>query len=682
MIPRWFERLGVLALLLLAFFLRVWQLPALPAGFSQEEITSIDITQQIQNGAGQVFFRTGEQTGEESFYHTLNAGVTQWVGDGLIGYRMLSVWAGLLTLAFLYRTAHWLFGTGIALVALAIMVTDIEAVMLARSATRLTLMPLFTTATLAFIAWTFRLHESIRPFKPRTLRFSVLGYVVGAALYVHYTGGLLGIILILFIVYLWQTHQPVSRQIWSSCLFALTLIAILGLPYLISFLRNPDASGIYIFWKDRPQTLLEFFESLVSTLGAFFITGDDNPVHNIPALPLLWPFWSLLVLIGVYTAFQRWREPHFGLLLIGLLVGLVPDIWLRGSTDFSAMMIVLPIVAILGGVGAYRTAIYMRFQSQNGLRLVAALLVVGFAWTIYRVYQDYFQNWPDRQDVRLAYHTDLANMVAYLEKSDHPLPTLICTNLLRTEKIATGEIRWSDPQLVENMLHREDLALRFADCRTAFVLINGGQPMQVLEANAGEIPGDAAQQWLQYGEVTQLADTGRVTLLDIEDELAQFGGRLQLETPLLYPYLDGQPQQVKMPVRFGRNVTLVGYRAPDISTYHRGDVVAITTYWRVDGQLPDHLGFFTRLHNNPLASPITEVNVVDVLTENLRTDDILVQASLFTIPEDLPTGEYIVTLGAYDNNTLNQIIVFSENDTNRIVPRGNYLMLAPRLVVD
>lgn len=683
MIPRWFERLVVLGLLLIAVFLRIAEFSSLPNGFSQEEITAIDITQQIQDGVGQVFFRTGEQSGEESFYHTLNAGVTTLVGDGLVGYRMLSVWAGLLTLAFLYRTSRWLFGSGIALVSLVIMVSNIEAVMLSRNATRLTLTPLFTVATLAIISWTFRLHEPIRPYKPLTSRFTVLGYLVGAALYAHYTGVLLGVILIIFVLYMWQTNQPVSRQIWSSCLFAITLIAIVGVPYLISFLRNPDASGIYIFWKNRPESVADFFESFIATIGAFFLTGDNNPVRNIPALPLVWPFWSILILVGIFTAVRRWREPHFGLILITSLIGILPDIWLKDGADFSAMMIVLPVACILGGIGAYKIGLYIHHQEiYGGVRLVAAVLILLFGWTLYRVYQDFFVTWPARQDVRLAYHSDLAQLMAYLDTKTASLPTLICTNTLRPPTSTHGEIRWSDPQLAEAMLHREDLNLRYADCRTAFVLIDGGKPMQVLEANAGEIPGNAAQQWLQYGEILPIDPFGRVTKLDAEAELAQFGGQLILETPLLYPNLDGVPQEVGLPVRFGRNITLVGYRAPDISTYEPGDLVAITTYWRVDGQLPDHLGFFTRLHDDPLASPITEVNVIDVLSENLHVDDVIVQASLFIIPENLPKGEYIVTLGVYDNNTLNQIIVFSENDDDRIVPRGNYLMLAPRLVVE
>lgn len=676
MIPRWFDRLSLLGLLLVGVFLRVWDLSTLPPGFSQQEIISVDITQQIQEGAGQVFFRTGEDEGQESFYHILNAGMTRLVGDGLIGYRILSVWSGLLTLAFLYRAARWLFGPGIALVAVAILVTDIEAVMLSRSATRLSLTPLFVTATLTLITWTFRLHQPIRPTRPITLRYAALGYLAGIALYVHYTGLFLGAILIIFILYLWQTKQPVSRQIWSSCLFALTLMSIVTLPYMISFLRNTSVSGIYTLWKDRPENVIDFLESFVSTLGALFINGDSSPTQNVPSLPLLWPFWSILVLIGVVTAVRRWREPHFGLILIMLLIGLLPDIWLKSEPDFSAMIILLPVLCILAGIGAYTAAVYVRYQqAYGGMKLVGFVLIIGFIFTVWRVYQDYLVAWPERQDVRAAYHADLAEMMIYLDGTSDPLPTLVCTSSLRES--STGG--WSDPQIAEAMLHREDMNLRYADCRTAFVLINGGKPMQILLANPHELVGDAAQQWLNFAEILPIDPFGSVLRLDAEEELAQFGGRLQLEPPLYYPMLDGEPEAVSFPVRFGRNITLLGYLAPGISTYRRSDVVQITTYWRVDGKIPERLGFFTRLNTDPNTSPYTEVNVIDVLSDHLRVRDVVIQASLFTVPETLPAGEYRVTLGAYDNNTLNQIPVFSQDGK---IPRGTYLMLAPRMVVD
>jgi hypothetical protein len=58
---------------------------------------------------------------------------------------------------------------------------------------------------------------------------------------------------------------------------------------------------------------------------------------------------------------------------------------------------------------------------------------------------------------------------------------------------------------------------------------------------------------------------------------------------------------------------------------------------------------------------------------------VVIQTSFMTIPETLLPGEYVVTLGAYDNNPLNQIPVFGPEARE---PRGNYLMMESRLSVE
>ncbi|HLA42047.1 MAG TPA: hypothetical protein VJZ27_01350, partial [Aggregatilineales bacterium] len=347
MIPRWFERVCVIGLLLLAVWLRTFELRTLPPGFSNRELRAIDITGQIRSGTVQVFFPLQPDGAEASFYHTASAAITALVGDGTLGYRLLGLWANLLALAFLYAATRALFGPGIGLVSLAIMVTGIWSVLLSRTVSPLSLVPLFVCSTLAIMTWTFRLYQPIAPTPPLTTRYTVLGFLIGGAIYTHYVGLLLALILLLFVVYLRRTNQPVSRRVWSSSLFALTLILVLSLPYIISVLRNPTITGIYLLWKDRPTGVIPFLESILKTFSGFAYSGDSSPTHNVPNLPLLWPIWFLLTLVGFYFALRRWREPAYGMLLIMLVVGLLPDIWLDGGPSFPDMLLVQPILYIL-----------------------------------------------------------------------------------------------------------------------------------------------------------------------------------------------------------------------------------------------------------------------------------------------------------------------------------------------
>ncbi|HLA44311.1 MAG TPA: hypothetical protein VJZ27_12790, partial [Aggregatilineales bacterium] len=172
---------------------------------------------------------------------------------------------------------------------------------------------------------------------------------------------------------------------------------------------------------------------------------------------------------------------------------------------------------------------------------------------------------------------------------------------------------------------------------------------------------------------------GAVFRLEAENALAELGGQLQLGEDLQYPPVGNAPEVVNLPVRFGRNITLLGVLPPQAQNYHPGDILAITTYWRIDGEPPSRPGVFTRLHDTLQSSPYTETNVLDVIPGDLQERDVIIQTNFMAIPDTLLPGDYILTLGAFDNNPLNQIQVFG-NDVS--VGRGDYLLLRSRLKIE
>jgi 4-amino-4-deoxy-L-arabinose transferase-like glycosyltransferase len=682
MIPRWFERSSVLILLVLAVWLRVYNLPHLPLGFSDDELASMDISHRIQDGEMRVFYAAPPNGGQESLYHILNVGSTSLFGDGLLGFRVLGLFVNLLALAFIYRSTRSLFGAGIGLVALAIMTTGIWSMILSRTATPLTLVSLFVTSTLATIVWTYRLHEPISPAAPRTLPYTLLGFLIGASIYTHYTGLLLSLVLLVFVIYLWQSNQPVSRQVWSSSFFALTLILIVALPYLISVLRNIDRTSLYGLWQERHHDVLSGLKSLGKTIGLFLFKGDSNPTRNVPDLPLMSPFWALLSVVGLVFAARRWREPAYALLLITLGVGLLPIIWIEEPLDFSSMLLIQPVLFILAGLGTYYAAqVIQQYRVMGGWRFVAVLAAVIFAYTVWQAYQRYMVDWQERDDVHVAYHSDVAQLAVYLDGNRHEFPILFCVDSISETRLPDGRIRWSEADIAEYMMFHEDHDLRYAVCRSSFVLVGGGASMRVLLAHPRSINESSAtvRVWLDQLEPIPVEGlpNGAVSELAVVDEVAELGGRLQATSPLLYPL--GEGSTVSLPVRFGRNITLMGYELPDTQTFKAGDVLAVTTYWRVDGEPPVNWGIFVRLQGTEQSIPVTETNVLDIIPDNLRERDVIIQTNFMTIPDTLLSGDYILTLGAYDNNPLNQIPVFEEEAS---IERGDYLIVEPRITVE
>lgn len=678
-LPRGVERIALLALLLLAAWLRIWDLERLPLGFSDLEMNNLNIIDQVRDGEIRVFYET-DTGGKTSAYQSLNALVTLFVGDGMLGYRMLGVWVNLLALSLLYLSTRVLFGRGVALVALAAMTTAIWPVIIARSVTAPTLMPLFIMGTLILMIWAFRLHEPIAPTPPRTLPYTLLGFWVAGAMYVHYSGILLALCVALFILYLWFTEQPVSRRIWSSCLFMVTLILVLGLPYLISILRSPESSDVYILWLDRPRGMSDMGDSILSTFVGLFLDGDADPTRNVPGLPLLWPVWFVFFVVGTVVAIRRWREPVFALLLIILVVGLLPDLWMRGGPDFSALAVAHSVMFILTGLGAYAAAQFVQeHRVVGGWRFVAAVLGIAFILSVWQVYNNLLVEWDERDDVRLAYHSDVGGLAAFVDANPSDEPNLVCTSQLETTEMNDGTIRWSDITRMEYLLHREDLNVRYADCRFAMVFPDGGTMTRLLVVNPRDMAeADAATlRWFEQAKVQSVdglpADS--VLMLDATRGVAELGGQLPVETTLVYPP-DRMP--VELPVRFGRNITLLGnHRVPP--DYAPMDVITVASYWRIDGEIPDQLGVITRLHDSPARQPFSQSTTINLRTDDLRERDVILQVSFMNIPEDIPTGEYLVTLGVYDNNPLNQISVF---DRQARQTRGEFLILVPPIRIE
>ena len=74
--------IGVITLV--AFFLRVWRLNALPPGWRDDElINSLVISQKFLNGDWQVYY--ADASGHEALYHILNAGMLALFGPGAAG---------------------------------------------------------------------------------------------------------------------------------------------------------------------------------------------------------------------------------------------------------------------------------------------------------------------------------------------------------------------------------------------------------------------------------------------------------------------------------------------------------------------------------------------------------------------------------------------------------------------
>ena len=688
------ELLLVTALLVLAALLRLGDLTHLPPGFNRDELAHIRITEAVKAGEVSVYYQIGDRLARAALFGALNAVPSNLVGDGLLSYRMLPIWSGLITLALLYALGRRFFGVAVALIALAAMSVNLRAVLLARTVTAESLVPQYALLVLLCLAVAFNMRREVVFRVPHTLPFALLAVLAGGSGYLHYSALVFGPLALLFFVHLWRTDQPLARRMWSMWVFVVVLATIVALPYLVSTLRDPQLSEAYILWRDRPASIGEAVEGLLNAVGGLLWMGDGRVTTNAGGHALLGPLLALLLILGTVQAIRRWRDPRYALLLLSLAAGLLTDAWIKPATTFTANLVALPAVFLLVGVGAQ--AVWRELHGRGVTRAwrpLTALLLVSLAANVWVVRDRLYQDWKNSPAVHAAYHSELAALAAYLDRTPDGLPVSLCI----TGMNVPGEAGLSPRQILGLMRHRTSEPVRHSDCRAGLVLINAGAPMRFVFADSADratMPPELAD-WLAEAEpvAAEGMPAGAVLHLDVEQRLRDAGGLWGMFALTYFmPEADEVPAQATLPVPLEEGLTFAGYD-PGVFNGDRlagGAPIVLVTYWRVDDSLPADLGIYAHLlgytQTEPPVlhiEPWAEANSIDVQPSDLEPRDFFIQVSYIWLRENLKPDRYALTVGAYRDE-----VAVLENHLSvldaalQYAPHGDRLLLGHVNVVE
>ncbi len=358
-------------LLLLAAVLRLYSLATLPPGLNGEEIDTLRIAETVRGGLIETFYIVRGE-GREGLYPALVGASTALTGTGLIGYRVVSVFAGMLLLAVVYTLTRRLFGPLAALAALALLVVGFFPAQLSRSVIPETLLPLLSAGALLAAVQALSVQRRRGERAPNSITFAALGVVLGLGVYIHplHVGTILTVML--FIAYVVVTRQPVSRNALGFTSFGILVLIIIIMPYIIASLRQPELAATARLFEGFETSV---FASILRGLGGIVFRGDVDPTHNLPARPLLDLVSGLIVALGLVAALRYWRQPRFTLLLIAIAIGLPLALLSPASPDFARFAPLLPLFAVLFGAGVL--ALQRSLPKRAPLAVVAAGAAAG-----------------------------------------------------------------------------------------------------------------------------------------------------------------------------------------------------------------------------------------------------------------------------------------------------------------
>lgn len=629
-------------LLFLGGGLRLWQIGSLPAGLHAGEITEIRIAEGVRQGKIEVFYDLSGE-GRESLFHIMQAAVTSIFGNGLLGYHLLGTWVGLATLALVYALASRLYGPLAGVMALAILALNMWHILLGRQVQREALLPLLVVGVLLALARTMGVYRDIHPRLPLNTAFALLGVLLGLGLYVHPAHIMIVLFSMVFIALKLLSPNRPPRQTTGYLLFSLLIMMIVAMPYLISSIRLPALAGAARLFGDYTIAQKSPLAALVDGIGGLVFIGDADPMHNLPGRPLLDLASGLIVAVGVLTAARGWRYARYALLLIAAII-LVPISFLTPEgVNFLNLAPLLPLLALFFGLGV--VTLYQSFVISARPMVTlgfVGLLIFNFVWTT----RDLFQVWPALDAVQTVYSTRAARIAAYLDRTAETIPTVICDSSLAQR----AREQLSNTDLVLLMMNRKDIHLRYADCGTGMIFVNGGAFQQVVMPDADTLllMRPELREWLAGGTVMQQRDLPPASVVQIEvaQALADRVGLFTTMSPAGFAPEAGSGLAVP-PLRFGGNITFLGHEPLSAAPYTPGSILMTITYWRVDGLIPPDLRFFTHVLADPAVCCAAQNDTISVDVTQLEDRDVFVQIVFVPLPPSLPPDTYSVSVGAY-----------------------------------
>jgi len=653
-------------ILLAGAFLRLYQLSSLPPGLNEAEIVDARIAETVRQGRTEIFFAPGGQ-GREGIYPAMLAAFTTVVGGGMFTMRLLSVFTGMLALAAVYALGKRLYGAPAGLAALALMAVSMLPIVLSRATVAESFAPFLTAMTLLLLSKAYPIFGRPQTHEPAVTTFAMLGGLLGFSFYVTPSAFTNALTAVIFIAYLLFTRQPLTRRVLSYTWFALVLLIVLAMPYLISSLQNPALSGAARVFDN---TITYPLRAIIAGVGGIFFVGDSNPLWNLPDRPLLDLVSGLLLLIGLAVSVRGWRQPRFMLVIIALALTAPPALLSSASPDFLRMAPLVPLLMVLFGLGVM--ALYRNLYSQEA-RTVAVVALTGLVifniqWTM----RDLYANWPDSEEMQAAYHSRIGAFARYLDASVADYPTVICSTTLRPPQSPT---ELTDPQLLALMMHNQTAPLRYADCANAMIFPEGGDSAQVIFLTDGNIEATnpLVRGWLERGTPVEYAHIppGSAIRFDVADALANTIGAFTTTAPVAFaPESPGGMDVVSLPARFGGNISLLGYVRAWTETLAPGDIFPVPTYWRVDGVVPADLQLFIHVQSDPGATPVAQTDTLNVLPDTLQPRDVVLQVTYVPLPWTIPGGTYSLSVGAYEDNRDVRLPVFDGDEE-----RGNRLFI-------
>ncbi len=454
----------LVALLLVTFALRVWNLESVPPGLTHDEAANGHDSAAILRGVHRIYFPVGY--GREPFYNYATAAVTFFLGQGIFTLRITSVfWSLFMWITTVALARRW-WGWRAALWAGAALTCGFWPLMMARVGLRATTLPaLFAASALAYE----------NALTAKTARrawggYALAGIFLGASLYTYMASRGMPFLYLAFLVALALFDRHTLRRSWRGTLVVVIIAGLLSFPLFYYLHIHPELEqriaqlgGAITALKTGEWRPL--WKNITDSLPMLFWKADPYWLYNIAGRAALEPLLSAMFVIGALRAVTHVRDRRSLFVLLWLAGGLAPAFLTTMDYNTLHAIAALPAVFLLVAFGMDTTWDYITSRaSRITLYVLRFTLFLALLFTGVEAVHAYFVTWGQNRDVRVLYHHHVVALGRYLENNPDHTPVAVTS-------LYPGEFH--DPYTMEVTLRREDVDIRWSDGRSALFFPHG-----------------------------------------------------------------------------------------------------------------------------------------------------------------------------------------------------------------
>jgi 4-amino-4-deoxy-L-arabinose transferase-like glycosyltransferase len=460
---------GALALiLLLAGFLRFYQIDRVPPGLHFDEAFNIFDIFNLLQGQFSIFFPAN--FGREALYlYTAMVGGALF-GDQPLTLRLTSAIIGTATILMFYAFARSLFrSTRIAALAALLLAISVWHIYYSRLGLRVVLaVPL----TLLSLFWFWRgltLTQSQIPFSPEnegearaipslTLRrqrrskilgaerrggrdgvgvgpgvtsaFALAGLFTSLTVYTYTSGRLLPIIFAILTI----CAIVLDRPRWRSYVLGLVISGIVALvvfaPLGWYFYIHPEDFGSHgsnlSIWDPRVNggdLIGTFRTNLVAVAGMFLVRGDKEAFRNVPFHPVFDPLIGVFFLGGLLLLLAALLSPRSSkdvrlraiLIVAGLIVLIAPSVLSDAPPNFTRTLPAAPLLILIPAWAM--STLWDAMPSLSLRRLTTAATGIILLASGLQAYDDYFVRFANSSALYYAFDVRMFDVAQWIKQN-------------------------------------------------------------------------------------------------------------------------------------------------------------------------------------------------------------------------------------------------------------------------